>query len=147
MKRSLKFVALIITVVLSACSSGPQSINYDEDECHRCKMIISDTKYGAEAITKKGKVFKYDAIECLIPSMLKDEAGNLDKMYVTDYNNPKTFLVAQEASYLISENLPSPMGGFLTAFANIEEAIIAQSRQGGKLYTWKSLVEKYKNDN
>ena len=140
-------ILLVLSVLLTSCSSEPQPINYDEDECHRCKMIISDSRYGTEAITHKGKIFKYDAIECLIPSMLKDEAGNLDQMFVTDYYSPKTFISANEASYLISKNLPSPMGGFLTAFASTEAAKKAQNEYNGDIYTWESLLEKYKNDN
>ena len=135
-----------MTLLITACSSEPQPINYDEDECHRCKMIISDSRYGTEAITHKGKIFKYDAIECLIPSMLKDEADNLDQMFVTDYYNPKNFISANEATYLISQNLPSPMGGFLSAFSSKEAALKAQREHNGDIYTWQTLVDKYRNE-
>ena len=36
-------------------------------------MTIVDPRYGAELVTTKGKVYKYDAVECLINSVYADE--------------------------------------------------------------------------
>ena len=43
-----------------------EEINYGVDACAYCKMNIVDPKFGAELITKKGRVYKFDAIECMV---------------------------------------------------------------------------------
>ena len=52
----------------SACSKGHQPINYGEDECEFCKMMVMDKRYGAELVTDKGKIYFFDSIECLAVS-------------------------------------------------------------------------------
>ena len=52
--------AIIIPVVLvgflTGCSTEPLPIRYGQDNCDFCKMTISDHRFGAEIVTKKGKI-------------------------------------------------------------------------------------------
>jgi len=47
-------------------------------------------------------------------------------LLVANYNQPGEMISAENSAYLISENLPSPMGANLTAFASTAEAKEAQ---------------------
>ena len=64
--KNIILVLSLITILISACSKGPQPINYGEDECEFCKMMVMDKRYGAELVTDKGKIYFFDSIECLV---------------------------------------------------------------------------------
>ncbi len=141
----LNLLSLLI-ILLYSCSAEPQPITYGEDECARCKMIISDAQFGAELVTKKGKVYKYDAIECLIPALLENGEDHYAHVLVTDYHKPKEFIPAREASFLISKDLPSPMGAFLSAYETNDVANKAMAQYQGKVYDWTSILAHFNRD-
>ncbi len=62
---------------------------------------------------------------------------------VNDFNAPGEFIDAKDATYLISKNIPSPMGEYLSAFATAEDARSAQAANGGELFTWEELKERF----
>lgn len=125
-----------------ACSVRPQEINYGSDSCHFCSMTIVDKIHGAEIVTKKGKVFKYDAIECMVNNLKEIGTQNIALYLSNHYARPEELIDATEATFLISENLPSPMGAFLTAFEKESDVEKALAEKGGHLYTWDELLLK-----
>src|SRR5690606_30570495 len=58
-------VAACLLLLFTACKPEAQAIDYGFDSCTHCKMTIADNRYGAELVTQKGKVYKFDAVECL----------------------------------------------------------------------------------
>ncbi|HSN59587.1 MAG TPA: hypothetical protein VLR49_01530, partial [Ferruginibacter sp.] len=48
-------ITVLLTVTLSSCSTDPQPLRIGQDNCDFCKMTISDKRFGAEVVTKKGK--------------------------------------------------------------------------------------------
>jgi copper chaperone NosL len=96
-------------------------------------------------VTAKGKAYKYDAIECMIHS-LQDEFKDIEMAHslVSDFNQPGELIDATKASFLISEQLQSPMGANLSAFQNAEAAQKAQEKFTGKIYSWKEIQEHLK---
>lgn len=134
---------LVAIIFLSSCNIEPKEINYGKDQCNFCKMTVVDKQHASEVVTKKGKVFKYDAIEC----MMRDYKGAHDKVglfVINNYNSPTTLINAKTSTFLISEKIPSPMGEFLSGFSNREEAEKVQKEKGGNLYTWDELTELFK---
>lgn len=142
----LKIIIIIPVVILMGCSTDPEPINFGTDQCALCKMNISDHKFGAEIVTKKGRIYKYDAAECMFNALslgdipYNDAAG----FYVIDAANPKQLINGVTATYLISEKLPSPMGAFLSAYKNKTDAEKNQSQFGGELKTWDDILAKFK---
>ncbi|MGC1631744.1 MAG: nitrous oxide reductase accessory protein NosL [Gelidibacter sp.] len=132
----------IISLFLASCSVDPQPINYGSDACHYCEMTIVDKQHASQLVTSKGKAFKYDAIECMVHS-LQDEFATPEMAHylVADLNQPGELIDATRASYLISENLQSPMGANLSAFLNAEAGKKAQEKFTGKIYTWKEIQD------
>jgi hypothetical protein len=53
-------------LLLPGCDSGPQPINFGKDSCAECNMTIVDKRFGAEFVTGKGKVFKFDDVNCMV---------------------------------------------------------------------------------
>lgn len=134
------FQVLIGFCLWSSCSVSPKPINYNIDQCSACKMIIVDERFGAELVTKKGKVFKFDAIECLIPEVIQNSEDNYAHILVTDYLNPPELIDATSSIYLISKKRPSPMGGNLSAYSTKDTA----QDQEGAWYNWQDLIVFYK---
>ncbi len=137
------FIALFI-VILMGCNVSPKPIDYGKEFCHFCKMTIVDKVHGAEIVTSKGKVYKFDAAECMI-EFLKDFDESTIELYLTNhYSQPETLINATEAVFLISENMPSPMGANLTAFEKRNDAESVQKEKGGTLYSWQELLDHFK---
>jgi copper chaperone NosL len=145
MKIILNFI-LALSLVFIACKSDPEPINFGTDECAHCKMTIVDKKFGAEIVSKKGKIFKFDAAECMINFVNKGRLNEneVEQYLVIDFTQPEKLIDAVNAVYLISENLPSPMGANLSAYPDKSSAEAAKNNKGGNNYGWEELKNKLK---
>lgn len=125
---------------LSSCKPEPHAIDYGFDSCTHCKMTISDQRYGTELVTKKGKVYKFDAIECMV-KYLQGSTQEYAFQLVTDFERPDEFIDAQQAWYLQSPHLPSPMGMNLSAFED-EDVVenLLQVHEGRKM-DWTEVLQ------
>jgi copper chaperone NosL len=79
-------------------------------------MTIVDQQHASQIVTKKGRNYKYDAIECMVQSLPDWQSNEINTYLISDYNSPGKMINALEAKYLISESIPSPMGAFLSGF-------------------------------
>ncbi len=130
---------IVVSFLLVSCSVKESPIVYGKDACHFCKMNIVDKHYAAEIVTQKGKPFKFDAIECMMRVIAEKEENSIALFLVTDYFDPGKLVDATKATYLISKNLPSPMGANLTGFKSKLKAEEVQKEKGGTLYSWNEL--------
>ncbi|MCZ4409904.1 nitrous oxide reductase accessory protein NosL [Cryomorphaceae bacterium 1068] len=137
-------ILFILLLLLVGCSISQKPIDYGEAACHYCSMTIVDKQHAAQIVTDKGKVFNYDAIECMMNQMNEADAPTVALFLANDYSNPGELMDATNATYLISEGIPSPMGAFLTGFSSEAEASAAHASHGGELYDWEGLKEKFK---
>lgn len=142
MKKTVLIFA-ILTIVLSACSISPQPINYGKDGCSFCKMTIVDQQHGAQIVTEKGKAFKFDAIECMLNYNIQNQAQPVALFLINDFNGSGKLIDATQATYLISENIPSPMGAFLSGFESQQKATDLQQENGGELFNWEELNQHF----
>jgi len=129
---------------LPSCNLGPETINYGSDGCHFCSMTIVDRQHAAQFVTQKGKVFKFDATECLMNDLKEVDNATVALFFVNDYEAPGELIDATKATYLVSQNIPSPMGEYLTAFKNREVAERIQAANQGTLFDWTELQERFK---
>ncbi len=147
----MKFINYSISLVvlalgLSACNNGPQPISYSQDACDFCRMTIVDKQHAAQIVTEKGRNYKYDAIECMVNDLKDWDRPTADQLLVADYANPGKLTNAKNAQYLISKNIPSPMGAFLSAFESPNELKKAQEQWGGETFNWEELKLKIDNN-
>ena len=144
----MKYLNFMMSVILFiSCSKEPQPIIYNQDSCTRCKMIISDQRYGAEIITSKGKNYKYDSIECMTAALQTQEtAVDVHSIWVIDFNNPEHFINAREAWYLHSSLLKSPMGLNFSAFSNQEMAQTVENVYPGEVIQWPEVKKIVKRE-
>ncbi len=134
---------LFFVLFLASCSIRPEPINYGADGCHFCSMTIVDKQHAAQFVTKKGKSFKFDATECMINNLKDVDNATIAMFLVTDYTMPGKLTDATQATYLISKNIPSPMGAYLSAFKSKEAAENVKNENQGELYTWGSIKENF----
>ncbi len=138
-----RFFLLLSMAFLISCSAEPKPIEYGSDACAFCQMTIVDRQHAAEIVTDKGKAFKYDAIECMIRDLKNHESSKIAHFLITDFAESGTFTDALQATYLISENIPSPMGANLSGFKENKEAKKVQKLEGGQLFTWNTLLKQF----
>jgi len=114
--------------------------------CELCRMTISDHRFGAEIVTTKGKVYKFDAAECMFNYISLDKINfdEIHSMYVIDCLNPGNLTDATSASYLISENFPSPMGANLSCYSSRNDAEANHKTFGGEVKSWTEIKNIFK---
>ena len=143
MKNITQTLLAFSLLIFMSCSMEPEKINYGADACHFCQMTIVDQQHASQYVTSKGKQFKFDAIECMLNEFSEKTTNNIDVILVADYGNPGTMTDAKNATFLISPEIKSPMGAFLSAFEEKEMAEKSLQQNSGKLYTWTTIKEKY----
>lgn len=147
MKRIL--LTLFVTAIVIGCSVKPEPLHFSKDDCHFCKMTLMDDKFGGELVTKKGKVFKFDDIKCMV-AFLHSSEGKLNEYafeLVVDYAhkaNEIDLIKASDSFYFESDNLKSPMGGNIAAFKNQEICNTQAQEVNGKTLTWSEVKEMFK---
>ncbi|MCR9227908.1 MAG: nitrous oxide reductase accessory protein NosL [Flavobacteriaceae bacterium] len=143
MKKTLP--PLLLAMLLSlGCSVRPKPIDYGHVGCHYCSMTIVDRQHAAQLVSQKGKVFDFDAIECMVNHLKEVDESSMALFLVNDYERPGELVDATTATYLISENIPSPMGEYLSAFTSKKTAEKIKNTHNGELFTWIEINERFK---
>jgi copper chaperone NosL len=121
---------LLLIVFLSCKPQGPQDFKVGEFQCDHCQMGIVDLRFRAEIISRKGRIYRFDAVECLFDwSQKKKEL--IGTSWVADFFNPKNWIDYNKAFYLKSENLPSPMGAYVSSYARPNDRELSIKEHGG----------------
>jgi copper chaperone NosL len=143
LNKAYTLLCLVPLLLLSACTPEPQPIHFGHDQCTHCKMLISQDQYGAELVTTKGKIFKFDSIECLAAHQIEGRVDSEDvhSLWVVDFNNPPHLLPLDEAFFLHSRDLRSPMGLNLTAFGpGIQQSAVLHAFYG-EIIDWPQVLD------
>ncbi len=140
--RARAILALAAGALLVACAPQPEPIAYGQDVGAFCRMVIMDERYGTELVTRTGRVHKFDSVECMAAFLRAlEDTASVHSLWVTDYQTPGTLIPLDDAHFLHSSTLRSPMGANLTAFrrdAITEEALV--NAFGGRVLTWDEVV-------
>ncbi len=136
-------VPLAMLFLLGCSNPEPLPIDYGNAQCTACKMTVADPRFGAELVANTGKVYVFDAPECMLGWYLAAEAvptSSVHSLWVSDHAAPATLIDATTAVYLESEELHSPMSMNVAAFATEEARRAAQARYGGIPLTFKDVL-------
>ena len=141
MKTFKHFLISALVLLFLSCEVSPQAIDYGKDGCYFCKMTIVDKIHAAEIVTKKGKIYKFDATECMVNFIKTFDVSEV-KFYLTNsYLEPENLIDATKVTFLISNNIPSPMGAYITGFKNKADAEKIKAEKDGTLYNWEELLK------
>lgn len=131
---------LISSFLLSSCNSSISPIVLGKDNCSYCKMPFGDAKFGAELITSKGKIYKFDDSHCLLAFISENsKATNNSRIYFVNFSGDHSLLEADKTFFLKSESLRSPMNGNVAAFQSEDSLQAAQQKFGGTVMHWDEL--------
>ncbi len=130
--------ALLATVILAACKPVVQPLQYGVHECDYCRMTLVEERYGGELVTRTGKVYTFDSVECLVAYVQENQVPTKDihGTYVVDYSVPQQLISVADARFLKSTQLLSPMGANITAFSRDQDVHGAQNVFGGQVISW-----------
>jgi copper chaperone NosL len=134
------FVFLSMTII--SCDTKPEPFAFGKDGCSFCKMTIITPKFGGEVITKKGKIYKFDDLHCLISFLKSAEVkpGNIAQTLVVDYKDDTKFLDASKSVYVSGQQYHSPMNSNTVAFASA--AAISSQEQTANWQTIYNAIQK-----
>ncbi len=125
-KKALAPTSILILpflLSLGSCTQKPDPIQAGKDQCHFCKMQLSDPKFAAVILTSKGRTLKFDDKQCLDDFR---KSGFLDQqeikqVYYSNFNKPDQYIPENTAQLLTNAALRSPMGSNTAAFATEAE--------------------------
>lgn len=133
---------LAMLLLLPGCKQEAVAIDYGKDECAGCKMLIVDKHYGCELVTAKGKVFKFDDLNCMSGFLSENSAAASGGMQlVIDFEHPGSFIAVENAVYLKHSKLRTPMGSGLGAFTSetAANAVANGLGDGGSIVRWPAV--------
>jgi len=146
-KKMKKIIILLffgLSLSLVSCKVEPKEIDYGNDHCYHCDMTVVDKTHASQYVTKKGRAYTFDAIECMVLKLKDDKNEDLmEYILVADYANPGVLIDAKNATYLISDKIKSPMGANLSAFSSKKNAQEFLEDNGGILLTWSELKNRF----
>lgn len=134
-------VFILPLIFLTSCSNSPKPIVLGKDQCHACKMTISDERFGAEIVTKKSRLYKFDDARCLLDFK---KAGSIEDkdiagIYLTNFSAPHQLIAAENALYLKSPQLHSPMNGNIAVFELADSLQKAEKIFKGYTLLWDEI--------
>jgi len=137
---------------LPACAPGqaemaPPDIVYGETPCVECSMIISDARFAAgyahEVAAGRYESKAFDDIGDMLVHAGKHAEDKITAWYVHDYVG-EAWLDAEQAIFVVSPQLPTPMGYGILAFAERSAAERVAAEAEGELLTWEELRQEAK---
>jgi copper chaperone NosL len=142
----MRFLFIAIALALTSCTVEPEPIRYGEDACHHCKMTLVDKKFGAELVTQKGKIFKFDDVNCMLSFYNSKEIATdeFSHKLVVDFSRPAKLIEADKAFFLKSPMIQSPMISQVAAFENEQDMKAAKDELRGIYLVWGELVTQFK---
>ena len=140
-----RLLPLIIGLVIVSCSSGldldePPDIRYGEDSCDRCLMIVNEARYAAAYVTRDGDTRRFDDIGGML-AYRKEVDEEVLVLWVHDFDT-EAWLKANEAHYVMSDKLHTPMGFGIIAFAGQEQAESWTAENGGMEMSYSEMLER-----
>lgn len=131
---------ILSVIVLANCQPEavePVSLS-PEDMCDYCKMAVSEKRYAAELIDAEGKAFKFDDIGCM-SSFVQRDSAKASAYFVMDFEE-RQWIKAEDAFYVRSRELNTPMNGNVAAFKNQAKAQEAADKYHGNLVSFKEII-------
>ncbi len=139
---NLKGLLLIAAIGFTvACSTGPEPIQFGKDQCDYCKMNIADAKFGAQLVTDKGRIYKFDAVECMVPYM-DENNQEYNHILAVPFDDPGALKPAVDLHYIISDSIRSPMGANLLVISNADKV----SNFSGQQFDWAGIQHYLMNE-
>lgn len=132
--------ALVVALLVAACSSIKPVAVQVGDRCYRCRQPIQNIRVAAEMIDQNGAPFPFKSPMCLAKYMHEHPAEK-GLVFVTDYKSG--YMLEAQKAWFVSVALPRDDGqgtepNYL-AFRNVHDAEQANTT-GAPLQRWSAIV-------
>ena len=147
--KYLSVLFILSCLAIVSCSKELSPINFGKDMCDHCMMTIVDKKFGGELVNDKGKPLKFDAIECMVEYEVEKSSDGENGIftsytsYTIDISNPGELIKSEDAFFVLSETIKSPMSGNLASYSNKTDAENYIKENGGEMFDWNRLKDKF----
>ena len=136
-------LVLLVSLVAGACGAaaadGPPDIQYGRDICVQCNMIISEVGHAAAYRLDDGTEKLFDGVgEMVLHGRELDEFDRAEA-WVHDYSTEE-WVAADEAFYVPTLAVGTPMGHGIFAFADRTRAEEFASEVGGEVIEWATVL-------
>ena len=137
-----KLTYLLILLLSASCKTKEADpIKLNSDGCDFCKMKIADGKFGAELITTKGRIYKFDDMHCMINYHKENLATKIQSFYIHDFNQNNVLISAETAFYVKGGEINSPMRGNIIAVKTEKEAKNIALNYNASLISWSEIIK------
>lgn len=149
MKLFLHTSLVALTCLLSGCGQqqtiGPPSVQLGDSVCDQCNMIITDERWATATVVDgpRGSLpLLFDDFNCQVQyEFLNQDLAVLSRWSHSYATNQ--WLRTEKMSFLVSNDLRTPMGSSMAAFGSEQETESAQSTHPGEVMNfeaaWKHL--------
>lgn len=140
MRPPMRAAAMLLFALLSAScgATTPRDIVVGEDQCHFCRMAITDPRFATQVILTTGKIQVFDAVDCLAGYVRGNPAERIQSVWVADVTDGD-FVRAEDAGFLLDATRRGPMGR-IVAFASPADAQAAVATYGGTPVSWTAIL-------
>lgn len=133
---------LLLGLGAAACGVAPQPLQVGAEECAHCRMVVAEPQFAAQALNAKGKAFSFDAVECLAAWVNSGELpmDDLHSAWVADHAAPHDWVRVEEATFLRTPAVHTPMGMGMVAHRDASQALRMQAQRGGEILRWDEVL-------
>lgn len=135
MKSIVFFPCLFVILFSAGCIPQSEPIKFGKDHCEYCKMGIVDPKFGSELVTDKGRVYKFDAIECMVPFLQENPDIEPAHLLGIAYDDPAELYNVDDLYFEVDEKYQSPMGANIAALTRTSGNTVLPANS----FTWQQL--------
>lgn len=134
-----------LLLILAACGPSadvetPPEIVYGQDVCDRCGMIINEETFAAAYWTEEGEARRFDDIGGMI-AYITEKSENIASYWVHDFGTGE-WIRAEEAHFVLADDLMTPMGFGIAAFIDNEQArAFANGDENVKILSFTELLD------
>ena len=129
--RALLVAFALLSASCSARAAGPPEIAVDRTVCSHCGMLISEPMYAAAFQARDSEPRVFDDIGCMLDAVRRETAASVN-VWVQDAGG-SGWLDADEAVFVASSQLRTPMGGGVLAYADAIAAENAAATHRGEV--------------
>lgn len=132
---------IVAAALLAGCGEAPTldapDVRWGQDTCDVCGMILSDERFAGAVVTIEAgerRVALFDDIGEMLAAQRRAPSPPKypQRLWVTD-SDTKQWIDAESAHYLKSDQLHTPMGFGVAAYADAQVARDAQEQWGGQV--------------
>jgi copper chaperone NosL len=108
-------------------------------------MLLADTRFGAELVTRTGKVLPFDDAGCLATFAQSDrpEAKQVHSLWVSDFVRPDRLLPVEQAAFVRHPSFRTPMDHGIVALASsaLADSVLASLDGAGERLDWNGVLQ------